>query len=394
MIRVSLIQMCPETKIEVNVSMIKSLLSKAKGDIIFFPELVLTGYEIDTSRLNQQMIYDVLLEIQNFMSRDLKVFLGAPFYQDKRIYNSIYFITKQEIKVVAQKYLLFPKLDDVFSPGYERKLVRIDDLTIGPIICFELRAPEIARGLIREGANVLVVFAQWPRERIFHWEILLKARAVENQCYVIGINAFGSSMLVSPKGEILCHLGEGHNVLEEVSLPRENLEINLPYPLKTPFIDFSQKLKTLEELKGLIEARRKKGQIMVFTNGCFDILHAGHVDYLEKARMLGDFLVVGVNSDLSIKKIKGPQRPINNEMFRVKTLSGLECVDYIILFDEETPENLIKELKPDVLVKGADWEEERIVGASFVKSYGGKVVRIKFNYDVSTTKIITKIREG
>ncbi|WP_370516791.1 D-glycero-beta-D-manno-heptose 1-phosphate adenylyltransferase [Thermodesulfobacterium sp. TA1] len=133
---------------------------------------------------------------------------------------------------------------------------------------------------------------------------------------------------------------------------------------------------------------------MVFTNGCFDILHAGHVDYLEKARSLGDFLVVGLNSDLSIKKIKGPERPINPQTFRAKVLSGLECVDYIVVFDEETPERLIKELKPDFLVKGADWEENKIVGADFVKSYGGKVVRIKFSYQVSTTNLINQIKQS
>lgn len=394
MLKISLIQMCSEAKIEANVSAIKGFLSKTKGDIIFFPELALTGYEMDLTRLNQQVVYKAISEIQALISRDQGVFLGGPFYQDQRIYNSIYFITKQEVKVVAKKYLLFPKLDDAFSSGYERNLVMIDDLRIGTIICFELRAPEMARTLIKEGANVIAVFAQWPRERISHWEVLLNARAVENQCYVIGVNALGGSMVVSPKGERLCYLGEVCNVLEEVSIPRESLKIHLPYPLKTPFTKVSEKLKTLEELKRLIKTRREKGQIMVFTNGCFDILHAGHVDYLEKARALGDFLVVGINSDLSVKKIKGPARPINNEILRVKTLSGLECVDYIILFDEETPEILIKELEPDILVKGADWEEEKIVGASFVKSYGGKVMRINFNYDISTTKIITKIKES
>ena len=105
-------------------------------------------------------------------------------------------------------------------------------------------------------------------------------------------------------------------------------------------------------------------------------------------------MVVGLNSDISIKKIKGDLRPINYESFRASVLSALECIDYIIIFDEETPERLIKELKPDVLVKGADWDEDKIVGANFVKSYGGKVVRIEFSHNISTTKIIEKIKQS
>ena len=139
---------------------------------------------------------------------------------------------------------------------------------------------------------------------------------------------------------------------------------------------------------------KKAGKSIVFTNGCFDLLHAGHVDYLEKARSLGDFLVIGLNSDLSVRKIKGPERPVNPQEFRARVLSGLECVDYIVLFDEETPERLIKELKPDFLVKGSDWKEDQIVGAKFVKSYGGKVIRIDFSYQVSTTGLIGKIKQS
>lgn len=393
MIEISLVQIHPEPEIKANLILIKKALNQTKGKIIIFPELSLTGYHVDFSKLDQKAILDGLLEIQAYLSEDQKVLIGAPFYQDRQIYNSIYLVDRQKIEMVVQKHLLFPKLDDVFSCGYERKLIKINNIKIGMMICFELRAPEIARSLVKEGADVLIVFAQWPKERIFHWEVLLKARAIENQCYVIGVNSFGNSMAVSPKGEILCVLNDNEKIENIKIFFEDEQKIKIPYPLRTPFIRISEKLKTVEELKSLVEFRRKKRQKMVFTNGCFDILHAGHVDYLEKARTLGDFLVVGVNSDLSVKKIKGPERPINNEVFRVKTLSGLECVDYIILFDEETPEMLIKELKPDILVKGADWEEEKIVGASFVKSYGGKVVRIEFNYDISTTKIIEKIKQ-
>jgi rfaE bifunctional protein nucleotidyltransferase chain/domain len=142
----------------------------------------------------------------------------------------------------------------------------------------------------------------------------------------------------------------------------------------------------------IIQKEREKGKKIVFTNGCFDIIHAGHVDYLEKAKSLGDFLVVGLNSDESVKRLKGPTRPVNPVEQRKKVLQALKPVDLVIVFEEDTPERLIKEIKPDVLVKGGDWKIENIVGADFVMSYGGKVYTIDFVYDTSTTKIIEKIK--
>jgi len=142
----------------------------------------------------------------------------------------------------------------------------------------------------------------------------------------------------------------------------------------------------------IIQKEREKGKKIVFTNGCFDIIHAGHVDYLEKAKSLGDFLVVGLNSDESVKRLKGPTRPVNPVDQRKKVLQALKPVDLVIVFEEDTPERLIKEIKPDILVKGGDWKIENIVGADFVMSYGGKVYTIDFVYDTSTTKIIEKVK--
>ena len=130
---------------------------------------------------------------------------------------------------------------------------------------------------------------------------------------------------------------------------------------------------------------------VVFTNGCFDILHAGHIDLLQKAKELGDILVVGLNSDESIKRIKGDKRPINKLDYRIKMLSSIQCVDYIIVFDEETPLDLIEAIKPDVLVKGGDYQIDDIVGAEIVQSNGGRVLTIPFVYNISTTDIINKI---
>ncbi len=154
----------------------------------------------------------------------------------------------------------------------------------------------------------------------------------------------------------------------------------------------SDKIKKAGALAKTLSRLRAKGKKIVFTNGCFDILHVGHVEYLEKARKLGDILVVGLNSDRSVKKIKGEGRPLNKESDRAKVLAALSSVDYVTIFDEPTPEKLIKELKPGVLAKGGDWKVKDIVGGDFVVSAGGKVVSIPFVKGYSTTSLIKRMR--
>ena len=132
-------------------------------------------------------------------------------------------------------------------------------------------------------------------------------------------------------------------------------------------------------------------ETVVFTNGCFDIIHAGHVYYLSRAKLLGDILVVGMNSDRSVRRIKGPKRPILPQDMRAEVLSSIRYVDYVVVFDEDTPENLIRAIRPDILVKGGDWDLENIVGREFVESYGGKVLTIPFKHSISTSSIIERI---
>jgi len=148
------------------------------------------------------------------------------------------------------------------------------------------------------------------------------------------------------------------------------------------------------ELKGFIKKLkilRRTGKRIVFTNGCFDILHIGHVRYLQRAKAEGDVLVIGLNSDRSVRIIKGAKRPVISERQRAEVLSSVAFVDYIILFDEPDPYNLIAAIVPDVLVKGADWAEEQIVGADVVKAQGGRVLRVPVVPDVSTSQIIEDI---
>ncbi len=152
------------------------------------------------------------------------------------------------------------------------------------------------------------------------------------------------------------------------------------------------KLRTLEQLQTELAAHRRQGKTIAFTNGCFDILHAGHVSYLRAAAEQGDLLVVAVNSDRSIRKLKGKDRPVNHEADRVSVLSALESVDYLVIFDSDTPKPLLRKLKPDVLVKGDEYAHNEVVGYEIVESYGGKIARVPMVKGRSTTNIIRKMR--
>ena len=152
-----------------------------------------------------------------------------------------------------------------------------------------------------------------------------------------------------------------------------------------------KKILKLDSLRKKIAALRRQGKRIVFTNGCFDILHYGHVSYLEAAKKKNRILVIGLNSDASIRQIKGDQRPIIAQKERAALLAALACVDYITIFNEPTPLRVIEALKPDVLIKGADWKGKAVVGADVVKAYGGRVEFIRYINGLSTTHIIQSI---
>lgn len=156
-------------------------------------------------------------------------------------------------------------------------------------------------------------------------------------------------------------------------------------------------LVSLSQLQHELELRRRmssrKPPKIVFTNGCFDILHVGHARYLKDAKTLGDILVVGLNSDASIRRLKGPERPIQNQNDRGELLASLACVDYVVVFEEDVPTPLIEQVQPDVLVKGGDWPVDKIEGSKFVLARGGEVKSLPFHQGHSTTGIIAKINK-
>ena len=152
------------------------------------------------------------------------------------------------------------------------------------------------------------------------------------------------------------------------------------------------KIHSAASLARIIRRAQRQGRTVVFTNGCFDLVHAGHVKLLERARRQGDCLVVGLNSDRSVRQLKGPGRPVIGQEDRALLLAALACVDYVTIFNDLTPKRLIEQLRPRVLIKGADWNASAIVGRQMVEGYGGRVVRVPLVRGYSTTRLIERIR--
>lgn len=162
----------------------------------------------------------------------------------------------------------------------------------------------------------------------------------------------------------------------------------------TRFERIEQKIQSQEAIRETLAAWRRAGDRIVFTNGCFDILHYGHLHYLSEARDLGERLVVGLNSAASVSRLKGPHRPINDELTRTHLLAGLEVVDAVVVFESDTPLELIQLIQPDILVKGGDWQPHQIVGSDIVLAAGGQVLSLPFVTGYSTTNIEQKIRNS
>ena len=151
---------------------------------------------------------------------------------------------------------------------------------------------------------------------------------------------------------------------------------------------YQKKIISRRRLKNVVASLKRQGKKIAFTNGCFDILHAGHVSYLQRAKRPGRVLIVGLNSDVSVRAIKGPRRPIVGQKERALVLAALACVDFVTIFNETTPEALIRSVKPNILIKGADWKDKEVVGGSFVRSYGGRVELMRYLGRHSTSNII------
>lgn len=157
---------------------------------------------------------------------------------------------------------------------------------------------------------------------------------------------------------------------------------------------YARKLKTLEQLVAIRHDLGRQGQRVVFTNGCFDLLHRGHVRYLDQAKTLGDVLIVALNSDSSVRTLKGPDRPVMSHEERAELLAALATVDYVLIFEELDPERVIRALEPDVLVKGGDWPVDQVIGREIVESRGGKIHTVPYVEGASSSELLRRIRKG
>ncbi len=415
---VSAFQFCPQKDVAKTLDKVVEAARKAaknRAELLLLPELFPFGILKNREEAKEaaSKTPEILSYLKEWAGR-LKITIcgGLPCEEASGgLLNSMFLIPPEGPFLRYDKLHLFPPFNEllVFKPGRAPKTfclnISLGQVLTGPMICYDIRFPELARRLSQEGANLLLVSSLWPLSRKENLLTLLRARAMENQYFLVAANACGrcgdvefagASLVAAPDGSLLSQAGDREELilarldLDKIQSLRAFFNSSIPkgiwnFPLETKIID-------IKEAKKRISFRKKAGQRVVFTNGCFDILHTGHVSYLRKARTFGDVLVVGLNSDESIRRIKGPSRPVNREGTRAKVLSALSFVDMVVIFSEDTPESLIHEIEPDVLVKGADWEEENIVGADFVKARGGSVKRIAFEEEVSTTDIIERIK--
>jgi rfaE bifunctional protein nucleotidyltransferase chain/domain len=388
-------------------------LAPERGALIVLPELWATGFDYGQIKKAAAQTPQLLAELQRLAAKYAALFAGslveaAQENGEDRFYNTLFVTSSSGTCGKYRKQQLFAPMaeDQHFTAGDKPLPIRTPFGLVAGSVCYDLRFPGLAAGQAAEGAKIIAVSAQWPTSRREHWRTLLRARAIENQAYVVACNRCGTtgqtefggfSAIIGPEGEVLFE-AENSEISAAVALNQAKVEalrlgFNTVGPSPYRFAD-RDKFTSLATATQRISSLKSVGKTIVFTNGCFDILHKGHVVYLEQARKQGDFLVLGLNSDCSIQSIKGPDRPINREESRARVLAALGCVDLIVLFGEETPLELINEIMPDVLVKGADWPVEKIVGGKEVIANGGRVINIPMVENFSTTSLIAAIQKS
>ncbi len=399
-------------EVERNIVQVEALIEQyrpAPETLLLLPEMWATGFDYPrTAELGQQT--PTILAAMQRMAVRHRVFLAGSLIQpsaDGGLPLNTLFVVGPEglIGSVAKQHLFaFWQEDRHYQRGQAGPLMRTPYGPLAGLVCYDLRFPELARRQAFAGGRLLAVSAQWPLSRLDHWQTLLRARAIENQCYVAAANGCGltgsmemagHSMIVGPDGGVVQQAGTEPTVigcaLDNAAVDEQRSRF-CPAGERPWLRSDQHKICTLDQLLPQLALIRRQNSRIAFTNGCFDILHAGHVSYLEAARRTGDCLVVGLNTDASVRLLKGPSRPLNSEADRARVLAALGCVDFVVLFGEETPIRLINAIAPEVLVKGADYEEDQIVGAAEVKAAGGRVARIAFEHDRSTSGLIEKIK--
>jgi rfaE bifunctional protein nucleotidyltransferase chain/domain len=403
---------CIQGAWQANLATVRAALTELApppASLICLPELWATGFAYERLAELAAITPQLLAALAEEAGRHHILIAGSclEFNPERAaVHNTLFIVGGQGVVGRYRKQQLFSPMEEDrhFTPG-DQPLPIVTELGLmACLVCYDLRFPELAARQVGLGARVIVVSAQWPMARKGHWLTLLTARAIENQAFVVAGNRSGttgdttfagSSVVIDPSGQIMVEAddrpGHGLVALDPGLLTEVRSRFRTAGVTPHRYPD-AGKVMELPALQAELVRVREIGRQVVFTNGCFDILHQGHVTYLEAARKQGDCLVVGVNSDASIRAIKGPTRPVNGEMSRARVLAALGCVDYVVVFGEETPLTLITALLPDILVKGADWPIDKIVGGAEVLARGGRVLTIPTVADFSTTRVIEVIR--
>ncbi|MGX9727795.1 MAG: D-glycero-beta-D-manno-heptose 1-phosphate adenylyltransferase [Candidatus Electronema sp. VV] len=395
---------------QANLRQFRELLAAQQfpdNTLVVLPEVWASGFDYPNAAALAQQTPAILDELQTTAAERRCWFAGSLLEPQPggKPCNTLFLVGPDGVAGKYQKHHLFRFWEEgeYLQAGQEPLPISSPFGPLGGLVCYDLRFPEISRSHVFAGSRLIIVSAQWPSTRLAHWRLQAQARAVENQAFVVACNGCGAvgegrlaghSLIIAPDGQILAEAGEGAECvqarLDEAELDKLRSRFCTAGERPWPGWD-KNKIVSLETLQERLALIRRQGSRIVFTNGCFDLLHAGHVDYLEQARACGDCLVVGLNADSSVRRLKGPSRPVNSEADRARVLAALGCVDFVTIFPEDTPQQLITALLPDVLVKGADWPEEQIVGAAEVKAAGGVVRRIVFRHQQSSSGMISRI---
>ena len=344
------------------------LLSYLRGNCADFDAILISDY--DKGLINAELVKAVL---QTVSKRGVPVVVDPRRTKDFSLYHGVTVLTPNRYEAAMATGMECNSLEGCKRAG--EKLLK------------EISAKEIAITIDKDG-----IFLCSSGGECSHFAIHARNVYDVSGAGDMVLSAFGLALAAGATAKEAARLANVASGVEVTKLGAAPVSVHELYEaISAEHIDPEDKLRKRSEIRAIADAHRSAGETVVFTNGCFDILHPGHISYLQFARSKGDVLVVGLNSDASVRAIKGEGRPVMDEKARTAVLGALEPVTHIVLFDEETPGELIEEVRPDVLVKGEDWREKGVVGREFVESYGGRVVLAKLLGDYSTTSLIDRI---
>jgi len=363
----------PDRNIEAATRLIDQY-QPAPETLLLLPEMWATGFDYERTVELGQRTPEILGAMQGIAARH-QVYLAGTMTalpeEGSLPFNMLYLVGPSGVigRLPKQQLFTYWQEDRFYRGGQSAPLLQTPCGPLGGLVCYDLRFPELARRQVFAGTRLLAVSAQWPLARLDHWQTLLRARAIENQIYVVAANGCGltgtmtmggHSMIVGPDGTVLRTAGTEATV---IGCPLDNVVVEeqrrifCPAGLQTWLTEDKGKIRSLDSLLPELALIRRQGSRIALTCGCFYLLDADRVRSLEQARRTADCLVVGLHSDCSMQPPEGSSRPVNSADNRARVLAALGCVDYVVLFAEETPAQLIAAIEPDELIKNADRPE-------------------------------------